>query len=162
MFQRILRGANVINTEKNRFYKNIKIPNENGCMEWSKKTDRNGYVRFHTTDGPSLIHRYSYELHVGKIPDGICVLHRCDNRKCVAPDHLFLGTKSDNGIDRDQKNRQAKGETQGHSKLTTENVILIKHELKNGISAAKIARSFNVTRQAIGLIKRNINWRHIK
>lgn len=72
-----------------------------GCWVWSGRTNRQHYG----TLGERLAHRISYEFYVGPIPEGLCVLHRCDNPPCVNPKHLFLGTRADNAEDRDRKGR---------------------------------------------------------
>lgn len=78
-----------------------------GCWEW-KKSLRNGYGVIglgRADEGIEYAHRISYTICVGPIPDGLCVLHRCDNRMCVRPDHLFLGTRADNNHDMQSKGR---------------------------------------------------------
>jgi len=85
-------------------------PVPSGCIEWQSAT-RNGYGRLiigSRTDGTRAsvsAHRLSYEVHVGEIPDGLFVCHKCDNPKCINPDHLFVGTRKDNTDDREAKNR---------------------------------------------------------
>ena len=77
------------------------------CWNWTGSLSKKGYGQISKTrnDGPELAHRLSYRLFVGPIPNGIMVLHKCDNPKCVNPSHLFLGTSGDNTQDMVQKER---------------------------------------------------------
>jgi len=90
------------------------IPEPNsGCWLWEGATLFNGYGvigRPGKHNGNVLTHRASWEVHVGSIPEGMYVLHRCDNRRCVLPDHLFLGTQADNLADMVSKGRSCRGE----------------------------------------------------
>lgn len=90
-----------------------------GCWNWTAGKDRDGYGRFTVPGRGSWLraHRFSYELFVGAVPEGMQVLHRCDNPSCVRPDHLLLGVQQDNADDMVQKGRQAKGLAHGrHTK----------------------------------------------
>ena len=80
-----------------------------GCWLWTASLTGPGYGQFGVKGRVELAHRVSYELHVGAIPDGLCVLHRCDVRHCVNPNHLFLGTHSDNSRDCVSKGRHGNG-----------------------------------------------------
>lgn len=77
------------------------------CWLWKGSVNRKGYGQISTKRGsrPLQTHRLSYELHVGPIPEGKMVLHKCDNPRCVRPDHLFLGTAKENTADMMQKER---------------------------------------------------------
>lgn len=84
-----------------------KVRKTDGCWEWLAYTCKFGYGRIGGVRGQVLdAHRVSWELHNGPIPEGICVLHHCDNPPCTNPDHLFLGTLSDNLADMYAKGRQ--------------------------------------------------------
>lgn len=87
--------------------KNIKINKETGCWEWQGYTNKKGYGSIRINGMKQRVHRAMYNLFYGAIPNGMLVCHRCDNPKCCNPDHLFLGTYSDNLKDCWDKNRRA-------------------------------------------------------
>lgn len=88
-------------TSEGRFWRSVEKKNY-GCWEWIRSPQK-GYGTI-AVDGTMIqTHRFSWELHNGNIPKGMCVLHKCDNRLCVNPNHLFLGTRGDNNRDREQK-----------------------------------------------------------
>ncbi|QIB39305.1 hypothetical protein G3A56_15930 [Rhizobium oryzihabitans] len=138
-----------------------------GCWIWQKKKSNNGYGEFAFGGGKNgRAHRVSYFAHIGEIPDGMDVCHRCDVRSCVNPDHLFLGTRSENLIDASKKNRvsrehQKKGSSHPASKLLEADVKEIRSRLSLGHSKASIARSFAVSDRVILLIARGQAWRHV-
>lgn len=76
-----------------------------GCVEWIGARNADGYGLTRTEGKQRLAHRVSYERSNGVIPDGLCVLHRCDNPPCLNPDHLFVGTRGDNAKDCTAKGR---------------------------------------------------------
>lgn len=78
------------------------------CWEWTGPVNENGYGRMTIEYERWYVHRLSYELHHGTIPDGMNVCHRCDNPRCVRPEHLFLGTQADNMADMRAKGRAAR------------------------------------------------------
>lgn len=93
-------------TPKERFYKKIRRA-PSGCWEWAGASSVMGYGYFGLGGRAVSAHRASWTLHCGDIPAGVCVCHKCDNKLCVNPDHLFLGTQSDNMKDMYRKGRNA-------------------------------------------------------
>lgn len=138
------------------------VKTENGCWEWQKRTDKNGYGVITVNDTTLRAHRVSYEEFVGEIADGLHVLHKCDNPTCINPEHLFLGTNAENMKDKVNKGRHAFGEKAGHAKLTEEQVIEIKKRLAAGESVNSFEKEYPVSGRALRLIKNGTNWAHIK
>lgn len=108
-------------------------------------------------------HRLSYSLSVEPIPKGISVLHKCDNRQCINPEHLFLGTQQDNIDDMTTKGRNPdrKGSNNPSAKLSEAEVIEIIDLLDLGHSQADIAAAYGIGRSTVGHIKRRKNWKHV-
>jgi hypothetical protein len=125
-----------------------------GCWRWTGARNNKGYPVMHEDGGLVYAHRFSYELHVGPIPAGMVVCHRCDNPPCTKPTHLFLGTKADNSLDMVLKGRVA-------SKLSVEQVREIRTRGAEGISHAALAEEYGVDRSNIGLILGRKSWRHV-
>lgn len=93
---------------------------DGGCASWTRATDEKGYGLLRVDGRIRKAHRLAWTLGHGVIPDGMHVLHRCDNRRCINVDHLFLGTHQENMADRSAKGRQARGERAGLARLTAE------------------------------------------
>lgn len=146
---------------KDRFYDRVKkVPS--GCWEWTGFRQRNGYGLMLINYRSERAHRYSYEIHKGPIPKGLCVLHKCDNPPCVNPDHLFLGTRKDNSLDMHAKHRnnQPKGEASAVSKLTDKAVRNIR---KNShLPASSFVEKYGVTRATIYAVRQKRTWKHVK
>ncbi len=132
---------------KQRFLEKVKQM-ESGCHEWQAGQARGGYGKFQLVEKTVTAHRMAYELFVAPIPDGLCVLHRCDNRLCVNPEHLFLGDLDANVKDMDQKQRRGT-----KSRLTYADVKQIKQMLADRYSQETIAEKFNVHQGTISRIK---------
>jgi hypothetical protein len=173
------------------------VPIEERFWKYVQKTDRcwiwtgsvfkaTGYARTFINGKGRNAHRISYEMTYGPVPNGLMVLHDCDRfyapgdisyRRCIRPDHLFLGTAADNMADCKQKGRHAfglrngaytkpesrrRGETSGMSKLTDAQVIEIRSRYKaGGISQETLGREYGVTQGLIGFIVRGVTWRHL-
>jgi HNH endonuclease len=121
------KGTYTRPTVSNRFWKRV---NKDGkvhpilktrCWDWVGGNIR-GYGHFWVNGKTVKAHRYSYTVYVGEIPNGLLVLHKCDNPSCVNPDHLFVGTELENRQDCTGKGRQARGNTHG-SKTRPESVL---------------------------------------
>lgn len=132
------------------------------CWVWIGAITNDGYGHLGSTSHRKgvKVHRLSYELHHGDIPASLCVLHRCDNPPCVNPDHLFLGTRADNNADRESKGRGSDkhGEANPRSKLTEEDVKVIRQLRKEGLSQQAIATRFGVVQVTISKILLGQLW----
>lgn len=144
------------------------------CWLWTGATSSNGYGNIWDNAGQHTVrvHRLSWEIHFGTIPDGLLVCHHCDVRNCVRPDHLFLGTKSANAIDMLRKGRgphdvapgafaQLRGENIHLAKLTSAEVVRIREQSVAGQTGLALAAEFGVANSTIYAILRRETWRHI-
>jgi len=125
------------------------------CWEWQGTCIAGyGYIKIGRKSYGA--HRISYELNVGEIPDGLHILHHCDNHPCVNPDHLFYGTPKDNMDDKVKKGRQQRGEQVPTHKLSEEQVAEIRKQYgwrgKNGKPATKLSEIFHISRAQISRI----------
>lgn len=123
------------------------------CWEWSGGTSGSGYGKLFDGAGTASAHRVAHKAWIGPIPDGMSVLHRCDNRICIRPEHLFLGTTADNAQD-----MHAKGRQNDPLKLTDDQVAQIRatYTGKHG-EQTKIARAYGVSGALISLIVRGLH-----
>ena len=139
-------------------------PQANGCWFWRGSLTPNGYGIVSVHCKMRSMHRLMYELHRGPIPDGLQVCHRCDVRHCCNPDHLFLGTATDNMQDASRKGRTVKRQGSLHHlvKLTEEQVIEIRRN-STGLPGEQtaMARKYGVTKSNIGAILRRKSWCHL-
>lgn len=147
---------------------------ESCCWVWTGAKYKNGYGAIGRGGHAGALvgaHRVSWEISMGSIPDGLFVMHKCDNRACVRPDHLSLGTHADNMRDMTRKSRtsatiftseRTRGVNNLHSKLTERQVIDIRVLYGCGIIVADLARLYGLTHQSTRAICVRETWSHVK
>lgn len=128
------------------------------CVNWQGYLTADGYGEHRVVGVKWRAHRYVYFQTNGIIPKDSVIRHTCDNRACVNIEHLEIGTSQDNTSDRVKRNRSATGVTNGNSKLTIEQVVIIR---SSTISQRELARQYNVSQGAISQIIRRLTWRDI-
>lgn len=142
-----------------------------GCLEWTGSL-RGGYGQVSRDGRPAKAHRVMAELTFGPLPDGAAVMHTCDNPPCINPAHLVVGTQPENVADMWAKGRDgravhpddrwARGSRVGTSRLTEEQVALIKRDLARGVPRRAVAREYGVSTGTVGFIKNGTSWRHVE
>ena len=140
----------------------MKFKRSDGCWLWTAALSNRGYGNFSVKGTTIYAHRFSYETYVGPIPDDMCILHRCDVKRCVNPEHLFVGTILDNIRDMDAKGRRVipdrSGAHNGRSKITEEDV---RHIRNSPLSGAILGKQYGVHQVTIDRIKTRVLWSHI-
>ncbi len=135
----------------------------NGCWIWTGLVTSRGYGKVTSNKRTVATHRLFYEWFVGPIPEGMCVCHKCDVRRCVNPVHLFLGTQLDNIRDAMAKDRDPSGERNGRARLTTMQVKEIRCKYSAGhTTLAKLAEQYGTPMQNVSRIVRRELWRNVK
>lgn len=144
---------------KDRFELNI-FYSPDGCWYWLGTFLNNGYGIIRLNYAVIGAHRVSYELYKGPIPDGLFVLHTCDNKLCVNPNHLYAGTHMQNMMDALERGRfhPVKGSNHCRAKVNEEDVFEIRASEK---TTNELAEIYNVTPRAIAQIKDRTNWKHL-
>ena len=139
---------------------------DTGCWLWKGYLSKDGYgrFRFYGRNGKKVqAHRASWILNFGPIPEGMFVCHKCDNRKCVNPEHLFLGTPQDNMNDMVAKGRSGdtRGEKSGLTHLTDADVLSIRARYPQGTKLIDLAREYGVAKSTVSYIVNGHTWKHV-
>jgi hypothetical protein len=135
------------------------IPEPNsGCWLWMGTLFASGYGECYAFGKREVASRAAYREFVCDIPDGLFVRHTCDNRICVNPDHLLVGTQMQNVQDMVDRNRQARGERGGNVRLTESQVRAI---LATPLSQRKTAKQYGISQAHVSLIRRRKIWKHL-
>lgn len=139
------------------------VARDSGCIEWIGSSDHKGYGQLRIGGKLIKAHRYAVERSIGQIPNGMVVMHICDNPKCVNIDHLQVGTQTDNVRDMDTKgrriNNQPKGMASRNAKLTDNDVRAIRSDARKQVD---IAASYGIAQTVVSKIKLHQAWRHVK
>lgn len=147
---------------KTRLLSKMKIDEHSGCWNWTASLDTPGYGHMRYEGRVRLAHRLSYMVHKGPI-EGLHICHKCDNRACINPAHLFAGNRSDNMRDMWSKKRhkpvKLTGETNPQSKLTEDDVRAIRAAV--GVKQKDLAKKYGVDRAHISQIRSGGRWGHI-
>ena len=147
------------------FLFNKSVIKGDGCWGWKNAliSSGSGVVASGNKKATSS-YRVSWMIFRGPIPEGLCVLHKCDNRVCTNPDHLYLGTAYDNVHDAIKKNRRryALGEQRKNSILTSRDVVEIRRLISLKNTQHSIANKFNVKPGTIQNIVDGKTWKHVK
>lgn len=154
-----------------------RVETSDGCWLWTGGIGGGGYGAFYFHGRQQQAHRVAWELTNGPIPDGMIICHHCDNRRCVRPDHLFLGTHRDNTDDMVAKGRQRQGANHpmhlhpeyaprgnghGRAKLTEDIVRIARNRYQRGErTITELARDYGVSDTAMGHAVKRKHWKHV-
>lgn len=135
------------------------------CWEYVRNKNKQRHMQIVIDGKQTLAHRFSWEHHNNqKIPEGMCILHSCDNPPCVNPDHLRTGTNKENAEDREERGRSRnyKGEDNHKAKLTNKDALFIYQKIHSGeMTVKELMKQFNAVKATIYNIKFGRSWSHI-
>ena len=132
-----------------------------GCWEWDKTIGRGGYGKIQINKAQVTASRASYEEFIGPIPDGMLVCHKCDNRRCCNPEHLFLGTHQDNADDMLSKSRSMHGSWHYKATIDESQAVAVFEMIKSGATNSEIQGELGVGKNVIQSIKAGFSWNHV-
>jgi hypothetical protein len=140
-----------------------KVHKNSGCWEWTAALSTGGYGRLGVNGQSLAAHRLAWQFTIGPVPEGLCVLHRCDNRRCVRPGHLYLGTYRDNARDREMRGRShdRSGMHNGRARFTEDQVREIRR-LAETMPQYEVANRFDTTQARVSEMVRRTTWAHVK
>jgi len=137
-----------------RFWSKVKKAGPDDCWEWQASFGSVGYGQFYFDGKPRGAHRVAYLLEIGEIPEGMQILHSCDNRACCNPAHLHVGT--------DSQNKQERAQRRNTEKLTIAEVHQIRELLQeNELSQSQIGKRFGVSQAVVSAICCKKIWGHV-
>jgi len=144
-----------------KFWSKVAITaDDEKCWEWHGWKDKDGYGSIRPDPySHTRTHRFSWMITYGNIPDGLQVLHKCDNPPCCNPKHLFLGTTQENTKDRDNKGRGIKGEGHHQHRLTNEQVDYIREHYLRDVKTRDLATMFGVSTTTIYNVAKRLQWK---
>lgn len=128
------------------------------CWLWVGAKEADGYGRFDIEHKHIRAHRFSWILHNGPVPNGLGILHRCNNTSCVNPSHLYAGTPKDNALDTVNSGNTTTGVKNGNSKLNNEAVRAIRNDQR---CQRVIAKEHDISAQTVCTIKKGRTWKHL-
>lgn len=150
-------------TTETRFWSKVNTGKPDECWEWQAHLTRSGYGWFNYQGKATLAHRVAWELTNGATPNGLFLCHKCDNRRCVNPSHLFLGTPADNHADMQGKGRNLVGEDAPQAKLTESQVLQIVNEyLTTEKRQHQLAEQYGVDLITVNNILTGATWKHLQ
>ena len=149
--------SRVVGTTAERFWHYVR--QEGSCWEWVGGKYPNGYGRLNVDGNMEYAHRVSYRIHKGEIPEGLEIRHQCHNRKCVNPDHLLVGTHTENMQDSVRDKKTAWGAAHGSVKLSADQVVDI---LDDERSQRVIAEEYGISQPTVSNIKTRRTWGHLE
>ncbi len=164
------RGVPLEGTERTRFSElaakekviaRSVVDTASRCWVWTGSTSCHGYGSISVRGRHTGAHRFAYETFIGEIPEGLYVCHTCDNRACVNPAHLFLGTHEDNRNDMVAKGRHARGGRHHWAKLTEADVLDIRRRCAAGVSQKELCAEYGVADSLVSRIVNRLIWTHI-
>jgi hypothetical protein len=132
---------------------------EDGCWEWNGYRNADGYGLTKHNGKTSLAHRVAYILTKGPIPEGLGILHRCDNPPCCNPEHLFTGTQKDNYADARGKDRHTRGQRSSNAKLDEAAVRDIRSA---SVPLLQLAKKYGVRFSLVWRVKKGLAWTHVQ
>lgn len=133
------------------------------CLIWKGAISSHGYGSVGFMGKAWMAHRASYYIHTGVDPAKNEVMHTCDTPLCINPNHLTLGSHTDNMLDMEGKKRSRhfKGSQHGRSKLTENAVLEMRKQYESGISYQRLANQYGVSKRACMLAVKGVTWTHI-
>lgn len=160
-----LEVGDITTEDQERFWDLVnKGQGENDCWVWTGLRNTKNYGVFSFTEGGSRSsHRVSYAIANGLVPAGMLVCHKCDNRPCCNPDHLFLGTNDDNMADAARKGRRGlgRGDHNFRAKLTEEKAKEALSEYRAGATQTALQKKYGLAPATVHDLVHGINWKHL-